>query len=74
MGKDKKDRPVVLISVKNAHLSSINDRDKFVDFQFYFFGVYLQSKMEGWVDQCDAIFDASGHSNDNTKFSKTIVL
>ena len=30
--------------------------------------------MEGWVDQCDAIFDASSHSTDNTKFSKTVIL
>ena len=58
IGKDKKDRPIVLVSVKNAHLSEIKDKQKFYDFQFYFPCVYLQEKMEGWVDQCDVLFDA----------------
>ena len=71
LGNDKMGRPVVLHTVRNVRFSRITNRERFFYFHFYFYGIYLRSKMEGWVDQFDAIFDASDQSNDNTDFSIT---
>ena len=64
-------RPILLNMVRNIKFSRIKDKQKFIDFQFYFYGVYLRDKMVGWVDEFDAIFDAGEQTTDNTDMSVT---
>lgn len=52
-------RPVLLNRVRFTLLSKISDKDKFFDYHFYFFEIYLQDQMEGWVDEFIVIGDAS---------------
>ena len=52
-------RPVVLLTSRNIHFSKIPDKKKFILFHKYFFSIYLQEQMDGWVDQFDAIFDTA---------------
>lgn len=59
-------RPVILNRVRFTLLSKISDKEKFFDFHFYLFEIYLQDQMEGWVDQFIVIGDASDQVSDNT--------
>ena len=58
IGNDHMGRPVALNTIRNIRFTRIKDKKKFIDFQLYFYGVYIRDKMTGWVDQLDAIFDA----------------
>jgi hypothetical protein len=57
-------------------MSRIPDRDKFFDYHFYLFEVYLQDQMEGWVDTFDVLVDGGDQVNDNTDlmFTKKVLF
>jgi hypothetical protein len=71
IGKDSMGRPVLLHTVRHGRFSKIKDLDKYLDYHFYFFTVYLQEQMEGWVDTFGVIFDAADQISDNTNLSMT---
>ena len=58
IGNDNMGLPVVFHTIRNVNFSKIKDKQKFIDFHLFFYGVYLQTKMNGWVDKFNAIFDA----------------
>ena len=55
--------PVVFNTIRNIRFSKIKDKNRFIDFQLYFYGVYLREKMGGWVDRFNAVFDTDGQSS-----------
>ena len=47
-------------------MSQIKDKTKLHDYLIYFFQIYMQDQMQGWVDTYDGVSDAADQVNDNT--------
>ena len=71
LGKDISGAPIILHTIRNIDFRRIKDKEKFIYYQLYFYGVYIRDKMDGGVDKWNVLFDTADQGPHNTDFSVT---